>query len=134
MSSAFLDSNVVVYAFSDDPKAERAQALLHSGKAIGVQTLNEFANVSRRKLRRDWVRIRSDTDQLLRLFPHPVPLDLPLHRQGTALSERYQFSVWDAMIVAAALRSGCEMLWSEDLHDGLVVDGRLQVVNPFRLH
>ena len=134
MSSAFLDSNVVVYAFSEEAKAERARDLLHAGEAIGVQTLNEFANVSRRKLRRDWAWIRADTELVLQLFPDPVPLDLPLHREATRLSERYQFSVWDAMMVAAALRSGCDMLWSEDLHDGLVVEGRLQVVNPFRLN
>ena len=50
MSGDFLDSNVLVYAFTDDPRAAAAQALLERGCAIGVQGLNEFANIARRKL------------------------------------------------------------------------------------
>jgi predicted nucleic acid-binding protein len=48
------------------------------------------------------------------------------------LARRYTLSHWDALIVAAALTARCDLLYSEDLQDGLVVDGRLTVVNPFR--
>ena len=51
---------------------------------------------------------------------------------GAALGERYGFSVYDAMIVAAALLSGCDRLYTEDVQDGLLVEGRLRIVNPFR--
>ena len=37
------------------------------------------------------------------------------------------------MIAAAALRADCETLWSEDLQHGMLLDGRLKVVNPFRV-
>jgi predicted nucleic acid-binding protein len=47
----FLDSNVLVYAFTTDPRAARAQGLLARGCTISVQGLNEFTNVARRKLR-----------------------------------------------------------------------------------
>ena len=60
MSGDFLDSNVLVYAFTDDPRAAAAQALLERGCAIGVQGLNEFANVARRKLGKSWQQIRND--------------------------------------------------------------------------
>ena len=53
------------------------------------------------------------------------------HDIGRALGERYGFSVYDAMIVAAALEHGCTTLYSEDMHDGLVIEGRLHIVNPF---
>ena len=60
-----------------------------------------------------------------------VDLSRDVHEIGLAISEQYKFSVYDGMIVAAALTAGCDVLYSEDMHDGLVVDGRLSVVNPF---
>ena len=56
---------------------------------------------------------------------------LQTHDVGRALAERYGWSVYDAMIVAAALRAGCTRLWSEDLQDGQLVEDRLRIANPF---
>lgn len=56
---------------------------------------------------------------------------LQTHDVGRALAERYGWSVYDAMIVAAALRAGCTRLWSEDLPDGRLVEDRLRIANPF---
>ena len=56
---------------------------------------------------------------------------LRTHEAGRALAERYGFSVYDAMIVAAALIAGCTTLWTEDMHTGLLVEGQLRLVNPF---
>jgi predicted nucleic acid-binding protein len=54
-----------------------------------------------------------------------------VHNQGCRLAERYQLSVYDAMIVASALVAGCNRLYSEDMQHGLVIEDQLQVVNPF---
>jgi predicted nucleic acid-binding protein len=53
MPVEFLDTDVLVYAFTDDPKGRRAQELLSKGCVISVQILNEFTNVASRKLRMD---------------------------------------------------------------------------------
>ena len=53
------------------------------------------------------------------------------HVRGLALAERYQLNVYDGMIVAAAQLAGCTVLYSEDMHDGLVID-RLTIRNPYR--
>jgi len=58
MAGDFLDSNVLVYAFTSDPRAVAAQGLLERGCATSVQGLNEFANVARRKLGMNWEEIR----------------------------------------------------------------------------
>ena len=58
-------------------------------------------------------------------------LTLQTHEIGRALAERYGFSVYDAMIVAAGLIAGCTTLWTEDMHNGLLVENQLQLVNPF---
>lgn len=59
-------------------------------------------------------------------------LDLETHERGLAVAECYRLGIFDSMIVAAALRADCARFWSEDMHDGLLVEGRLRVCNPFR--
>lgn len=65
------------------------------------------------------------------LCPRIVPLTEDIHREGVRLALRYQFSIQDSMIAAAAICAGGDRLWSKDLHQGLMIDGRLEVANPF---
>ncbi len=127
----FLDTNVLVYAFSDDPRSARAEALLAKGCVSGVQALNEFANVARRKLAMEWREVREALDAIRALLASVAPLDLAVHLAGIEIAERHRLSVHDAMMIAAALRLRCTTFWSEDLQDGLVVEGRLTIRNPF---
>ena len=127
----FLDTNVLVYAFSDDPRSARAEDLLAKCCASSVQALNEFANVARRKLSMDWREVRDALDAIRALLSAVTPLDLETHLAGLQLAERHRLSVYDAMMLAAALQLGCTTFWSEYLQDGLVVEGRLTIRNPF---
>ncbi len=98
---------------------------------ISVQVLNEIANVARLKMRLSWIETReflSTVRGLLRVGD----LTAVVHETGLAVAERHGLSIYDAMVVAAALHADCDTLWSEDMHDGLVIDGRLRVLNPFR--
>ena len=52
---------------------------------------------------------------------------------ASELREKYSLSFWDSMIVASALHAGCEILYTEDMQDGLEVEGQLTVVNPFKV-
>jgi predicted nucleic acid-binding protein len=63
--------------------------------------------------------------------PPPRPLTLATHEAALGLAERHGFQVYDALIVAAALEAGCGTLFSEDMQDGRVVEGRLTIRNPF---
>jgi predicted nucleic acid-binding protein len=131
VSADFFDTNILLYSWSGDTvKAARAEELLMAGGVISVQVLNELALVARRKLKRDWAATRALVEPFSR-FLTVVPVTRAVHERGMALGERHGFAVYDAMLVAAALEAGCEVFWSEDFHHGLVVEGRLRVVNPF---
>lgn len=130
MSVEFVDTNVVLYLLDDGPKADRAEGILARGPRISVQVLNEAMVNCRRKAGLDW----DDTARFLAGVRALCPVeDLTpnTHDIGRALAERHGFSVYDAMIVAAALIAGCTTLWTEDMHSGLLVEGQLRVVNPF---
>jgi predicted nucleic acid-binding protein len=130
--SAFLDSNVLIYAVTEDPRAAIAQALMASGCVTSVQGLNEFANVARRKLGMDWQEIRNALDSMRMLFRVIAPINVELHADALRLADRYGFSFYDALMIASALRLGCETFWSEDMQHGMVVDENLTIQNPFQ--
>ena len=60
------------------------------------------------------------------------PLTIDIHETGVRLAERHGLSIYDATIPASALHADCDTLWSEDMQDGIALDDRLRVVNPFR--
>ena len=132
MPGSFFNSNVLVYLASNDAiKADRAEALIASGGTISVQVLNELTNVARRKMRMPWEDIRGFLG-LMRELLTVQPLTTEIHDQGLVLAERYGLSTYDAMIAAAALETGCDTLWSEDMQHGMSLDGGLRIVDPFR--
>ncbi len=132
MASEFLDSNVLVYAFTDDPRAEIAQALLERGCVVSVQSLSEFANVSRRKLNMTWKELRDALVAIQKVCGEVLPVNIETHQIGLRISERYGYGIFDALIIASALRAGCKVLWSEDMQHGAVVEKSLRIANPFK--
>ena len=129
-TDVFFDTSVLVYALvGDAPLTERSLALLAAGGIVSVQVLNECANTLRRKFSADWPQTMNASERIRELCP-VVPITQDTHVRGLALAERYGFSVYDGMIVAAAQLAGCTILYSEDMHDGLVID-RLTIRNPY---
>ena len=128
---AFFDTNVLLYLISSDRrKADRAEELVAQGGTISVQVLNEMSHVMRRKAGMGWDAVR-DILATLRAVLDVVPMDEDTHAQGIDLAQRHGFSVWDAMIVAAAQQSGAAVLWSEDMDGGLTLPSGLVLRNPF---
>ncbi|WP_406872810.1 PIN domain-containing protein [Aminobacter sp. P9b] len=126
-----LDTNVLVYAFTIDPRSVTAEKLLAKGCTVSVQGLNEFANVARRKLGMNWREIGDALAIIRTLCPRILPLDVETHAEAVTQAERLGLSFYDALVVAAALRANCTTLWSEDMQHGRVIDGRLRILNPF---
>jgi predicted nucleic acid-binding protein len=127
----FLDSNILIYAYSNDAKSMAAKSLCERPHTLSVQSLNEFANVARRKLQLDWDRIVWRLIAIVDLADEIVPLTFELHQTGVALADRYQLQVYDGMVLAAALEAGCDTVYSEDMHHGLVIENQLTIRNPF---
>jgi len=127
----FFDTSVVLYAFrQDDARGPVAETLLAAGGTLSVQVLNEFVAVARRKLNKTWKEVRRALD-ILRVFcPEPIPLSVQTHERAIQIAERYGYSIFDALIIAAALKAGAATLYSEDMQDGQAIDG-LTIRDPF---
>jgi predicted nucleic acid-binding protein len=131
----FFDTNVLVYC--TDSSAEKKQATARalvskaseSGKAVlSTQVLIELFNIVTRKQ-----SMPTENAQALilayTLWP-VVQSDAQLVTEAIAKTIKYQLSIWDAMVVEAALRADANVLYTEDLQHGQRFDG-LTVVNPF---
>jgi predicted nucleic acid-binding protein len=129
VAEPFFDTNVLLYLLSDDAgKANRAEKLLASRGVVSVQVLNEFVAVAVRKAKLAFREIREILSIIRRLCT-VRPLDLATHERALDLSEHRRFSIYDALIVAAALQAECTVLYTEDLQHNQKIE-TLRIVNP----
>lgn len=133
----FLDTNVLVYAHdvSAGPKHHKAKEILldlwEKGNGIvSTQVLQEFYVVVTRKIPRPLSpgRAREIVESLL--YWDVVVNDGEAVLEAIDVSERHKLSFWDGLVVQAAMRGGAEVLLSEDLNPGQVING-VKVENPF---
>ena len=128
----FLDTNILVYAFSADPKKQVAFDLLGESGVISVQSLAEFANVARRKLGHTVPEVVEKIRLLIDVLSLEGEVSLPILDAALQLADRYKLSIHDSTLIAVALDAGCDEFLSEDMHHGLVIEDRLTIRNPFR--
>ena len=123
---------MVLYLFTDnDKKKEIVTSLLLHANFISTQVVNENVSVCLKKLKFEkkeaFAHGKSlmDTFNVVNLYPSTIAAAFDL-------SVKYEFSYWDSLIVATALENNCEILLSEDMQDGLLVEGKLKIKNPFK--
>lgn len=134
MADVFLDTNVLVYAFStgDHAKQERALSVLaeRPGATISTQVLLEWFTVVTRKLDPPLpVALALESLEALSQLP-TVGADQELVLRAAKVSVDHQLSIWDAMVIESAAHAGCTVLLTEDLNDGQVIRG-VRIENPF---
>jgi predicted nucleic acid-binding protein len=128
---SFFDASVLLYLLSSErEKADRAETLLADSGVISVQVLNEFTAVAVRKLAMPLAEVREILETVRNLC-RTQPLIIEDHDRAGEVMERYRLSFYDSVIVASALRAGCEFLYAEDLQHGQIIEQQLRVVNPF---
>ncbi len=131
LSKIFLDSNIIIYLVDNlHEKHDTAEMLLAEIPYINAQVLVEVGNVCKRKLCYTkhevcelWYKLMSHC-QLASIEENTIA-------EAIYLTQRYDFQLFDAIIVSSALEAGCTILFSEDMQHQLVVEGKLTIINPF---
>ena len=133
---AFLDTNILVYLYSkdDDSKRSIARRMIDDYDCVtSIQAMNESSNVWLKKFSLSSATIKDHLnnieavcDDVLRV--HRVTIDSALN-----LKDRYGFSYYDCLMLASAIEADCQVIFTEDMSDGQVIDGFLKIVNPFKL-
>lgn len=133
----FIDTNILVYANdrSEKEKQDRAKQILfdgiaHGNIAISSQVLGEFyVTVTRKIVKTLASKIAQKQIGLFKSI-EIVDINFYLVMQAIRISRMHSLSYWDALIIAAAEKSKCSIIYSEDLNPGQVIDG-VTVENPF---
>ena len=127
-----LDTNILVYCHSNDEpeKQEMAMKFFELNPIISTQVLSEYINVVKRKLKMPKLDIMDVCLQNIELCILQ-PITFTTLKNARNLLVRYDFQLFDSIVVAAALEANCHILYSEDLHHGLVIENRMTLINPF---
>ncbi len=129
----FLDTNLLIYAHTNvevRKQLQMQQIIGGENTFISTQVFKEVANVLHKKFRFGWNEIR----QVLQEMEQNSETHINSHatiQQACLIAERYKFSFYDSLIIAAALECECAMIYSEDMQHGQVIENTLTVRNPF---
>jgi predicted nucleic acid-binding protein len=129
----FFDTNLLIYAISlDINKANKIELLLREpfDFIISTQVINEFVHTCYRKNLLPALDIRNAVEDFLSFFELTIIQDSTI-LTALDIKERYSFSWYDSLIVGAALENECSVLFSEDMQDGIVINQKLTIKNPF---
>ena len=132
MSKIALDSNVLIYRHSSDDitKKEQAIVLTTNPNIVSGQVLSEYLNVLHRRMKISKEEVFAGLPIWLR-FSTIVPVTKDTIVLAGALVKRYDFQMFDSIVVATAVEADCDTLYTEDMQHNLLVDGRLRIINPF---
>ncbi|MDL1971616.1 MAG: PIN domain-containing protein [Candidatus Desulfofervidaceae bacterium] len=137
MYKAFFDTNILAYEFDKSEHRKQALAVDLINKwrpsgwmIISTQVLQELYVVLIQKLK---PALKEEiAEEIIRNYSKldVVIVDASLILNGIGIKRKYKISFWDALIVAAARRAGCKILFTEDLSHGMKIAG-IEIVNPF---
>ena len=130
----FIDSNIIIYAYSiDEPKkmAIARDIMLSHETVLSTQTINEFVNITTRKKMLNTTEVSEVIEDLFYLFTI-VLIDQHVIQKALAIANKYRYSYFDSLMLASALHSECPILYSEDMHHNQVLEKKLQIINPFQ--
>ncbi len=127
-----VDTNILIYLFDQEETHKRlvAQACITKFPKVSSQVVSELINVVKRKLNLEKHVVLKKCAAILNNC-EITPMTITTLNKAIDLIKKYQFQIFDAMIVASALEANCTALYSEDLQHNLVIENTLRIINPF---
>ena len=133
-TKTFIDTNVLIYAFTADEPNKRNIALEYIDECqsvISAQVLKEFSNVLLKKGNINHEEIKIIINGIIEVTSVIID-ELAFVIGAFDIHKRYEYSFYDSLIITTALSAQCKALLSEDMQDGQIIDGSLRIINPFR--
>jgi predicted nucleic acid-binding protein len=132
MSRIALDSNILIYNHSLDYESKRIKArdFFNENPVVSSQVISEYLNVMKRNFKMD----KQELMQLCSLWLEKCsiqPVILSTIKLAQNLISKYDFQIFDGIIIAAALEADCDIIYSEDMQNGQIIENILKIVNPF---
>lgn len=129
----FFDTNVLVYAHTDIDTVKQSIAqnlILNNESFISSQVIQELANTLFRKFKHTWKDIEKVVTEAIDNNSLQINSGQTVLK-ACKIAERYAFSFYDSLIIAAAIECECTVLYSEDMNHGQIIEEKLKIINPF---
>jgi len=130
---AFIDTNIWLYALLDTGEIEKSSSakelLAQTEPILSLQIINEICVNLIKKAGFTEEQISQLIEAIYEKYP-VVEMDENILLTASQLRQEYAFSFWDSMVVACALAANAEILYSEDMQNGLIIRGNLEIKNP----
>jgi len=133
-NKVFIDSSVIIYAYSNSEEAKQRIArkvVKENYTVISTQVLQEMSNILGRKYMLDYSFIKATLQECIYSSNEIYTNQQQTIFKACDIAKHYKFSFYDSLIISAALESNCNILYSEDLQHNQVIYGILTIINPF---
>ncbi len=132
MNKIAIDTNILLYALDDFyPEKQNISIQIIAKPVFCSQSLSEFTNVCLRR----WKFPKAKVAELIKTYLQQcqyIPVTDSMLLNATKIMTKYDLQLFDAIIIASALESGCSILYSEDMNDGQIIEKNLKIINPFK--
>jgi predicted nucleic acid-binding protein len=126
-----LDTNVLIYLEGNDTvKRKIAESLLSFDPVIPSQVISEFINVTRRLRNIPKRQLIKEAANLFR-YCSIAPIYHSTLVLAESMIQKYDFQLFDSLVVASAFEAGCDILYSEDMQHNIIVNKQIKIINPF---
>lgn len=130
----FVDTNILVYCYTNDELQKREKALAvckNIDTFISTQVLTELSNTLKKKFKLDWINIEHVISEINSGF-HVFVNKPNTIEKACKIADKYNYSFYDSLIITAALACNCSILYTEDMQNGQIIENCLTIVNPFK--
>ena len=131
---AFLDTNIIIYMYSEDEVEKRdvVYKLVNNTNCVtSIQVMNEASNIWLKKYTLDRSTIAKFIDEIESISDEVLSVQRKTINRALDIKEQYGYSYYDCLMLASAIEASCSIILTEDMNDGQVIDGELQIINPF---
>jgi len=134
-NKVFIDTNILIYAYSatELDKRKISLTILESYNiVISVQVVNEFIWIMNKKFNINYTELGILVDRFWNKFKVSLINKFSIE-EALEIAQNYKYSYWDSLIIASALENECSILFTEDMHDGQLIEGILKIKNPYKV-
>ncbi len=132
MNKIALDSNIIIYSHSLDDENKRtiSRRFFKEKPVVSSQVISEYLNVMNRSFKMPKKELMESCSLWLEKC-EIQPIVLSTIKLAQYLISRYDFQMFDGIIIAAALEANCQIVYSEDMQHGQIIENTLKIINPF---
>lgn len=128
-----IDTNVLLYAYDnkDLNKQDKAISILLKRPFVTQLVILEFIRVIERKMKMEKKEITKLIIKVISELVNPLSQHSDVYSYANFLTQKYNYGLSDILVISDSILNNCSILLTEDMCNGMIVDKKLKIINPF---